>query len=97
MDCRKAREQEGEAEVTHAPFSPNPTDTSDQKYIDKAHRRGKIGWNVGRQIEVAPHYRRPHMTLVWTGPGRAVPRVVPRRGSVVHRDVIARVPSGFDG
>jgi len=72
-------------------------DTGAQKYIDKAHRRGKIGWNVGRQIEVAPHYRRPHMTLVWTGPGRAVPRVVPRRGSVVHREVVERVPSGFGG
>lgn len=30
--------------------------TGDQKYVEKAHRRGKVGWNVGRQIEVAPHY-----------------------------------------
>ena len=37
-------------------------------------------------MEVVPHYRRPHMALVWTGAGRAVPKVVPRRGSVVHRD-----------
>jgi len=72
-------------------------DTGEQKYIDKAHRHGKVGWNVGRQIEVAPHYRRPHMTLVWTGRGRAVPRVVPRRGSVVHREKVERVPSGFGG
>ena len=34
------------------------------KYVAKAHRRGKVGWNVGRRIEVAPHFRRPHMTLV---------------------------------
>lgn len=67
----------------------------DQKYVDKAHRRGKVGWNVGRHIEVAPHYRRPHMALVWTGRGRAVPKIVPRRGSVVHRELVEKVPSGF--
>ena len=50
------------------------------KYVDKAHRRGKVGWNVGRHIEVAPHYRRPHMALVWTGTGRAVPKIVPTAG-----------------
>jgi len=70
--------------------------TGDEKYVAKAHRRGKVGWNVGRRIEVIPHYRRPHMALVWTGRGRAVPRVVPRRGSVVHREVVEKVPSGFD-
>lgn len=69
--------------------------TGDDRYVDKAHRRGKVGWNVGRHIEVAPHYRRPHMALVWTGRGRAVPRVVSRRGSVVHRELVEKVPSGF--
>ena len=71
--------------------------TGDEKYIDKAHRRGKVGWNVGRRMEVVPHYRRPHMALVWTGRGRAVPKVVPRRGSVVHREKVERVPSGYGG
>jgi hypothetical protein len=71
--------------------------TGDEKYVAKAHRRGKVGWNVGRHIEVAPHYRRPHMTLVWTGRGWSVPRVVPRRGSVVHREKVEKVPSGFGG
>ena len=69
--------------------------TGDQRYIDKAHRRGKVGWDVGRHVEVAPHYRRPHMALVWTGRGRAVPKIVPRRGSVVHREVVEKLPSGF--
>ena len=69
--------------------------SGDDRYVDKAHRRGTIGWNVGRHIEVASHYRRPHMALVWTGRGRAVPRVVPRRGSVVHRELVEKVPSGF--
>jgi len=71
--------------------------TGDQKYIEKARRRGKLGWDVGKHIEVIPHYRRPHMTLVWTGTGRAVPRVVPRRGSVVHREVVGKVPMGWEG
>ncbi len=69
--------------------------SGDDRYVDKAHRRGKIGWNVGQRIEVAPHYRRPHMALVWTGRGRAVPRVVPRRGSAVHREPVEKAPSGF--
>jgi hypothetical protein len=54
--------------------------SGDDRYVDKAHRRGKIGLNVGRYIEVASHYRRPHIALVWTGRDRAVPRVVSRRG-----------------
>ena len=71
--------------------------TGDEKYVDKAHRRGKVGWDVGRHIEVMPHYRRPHMTLVWTGRGRSVPKIVPRRGSIVHRGKVENVPSGFGG
>lgn len=71
--------------------------TGDQKYVEKAHRRGKIGWDVGRHVEVAPHYRRPHMMLAWTGPGRAVPKIVPRRGSIVHREMVEKVSSGDRG
>lgn len=41
----------------------------EQKFVDRAHRRGKVGWNVGQKIEVMPHYRRPHPALVWTGQG----------------------------
>jgi DNA-binding protein H-NS len=52
---------------------------------------------VGKHIEVIPHYRRPHMALVWTGRGRAVPKIVPRRGSVVHREAVEKLPSGFGG
>ena len=69
--------------------------SGDQKFVDKAHRRGKVGWDVGKHIEVIPHFRRPHMTLVWTGSGRAVPKIVPRRGSIVHREAVEKLPSGF--
>jgi hypothetical protein len=71
-------------------------ETGDQRFVEKAHRRGKVGWDVGRRIEVIPHYRRPHMMLAWTGAGRAVPKIVSRRGSVVHRNVVEKVPSGFE-
>ena len=71
--------------------------SGDQRFVDKAHRRGKVGWDVGKHIEVIPHFRRPHMTLVWTGSGRAVPRIVPRRGSIVHREAVEKLPSGFGG
>jgi len=71
--------------------------TGDEKYVEKSHRRGKVGWNVGRHIEVAPHYRRPHMMLAWTGPERAVPKIVPRSGSVVHRAKVTKVPTGYSG
>jgi hypothetical protein len=50
-------------------FGTNSSRRVTTMYVDKAHRRGKVGWNVGRHIEVAPHYRRPHMALVWTGTG----------------------------
>ena len=71
--------------------------SGDQKFVDKAHRRGKVGWNVGKHIEVIPHFRRPHMMLVWTGRGRAVPKIVPRKGSIVHRETVVKLPSGFAG
>lgn len=70
-------------------------ETSDPKYVEKAHRRGKVGWNLGKYIEVAPHYRRPHLAMVWTGPGRSIAKIVPRRGSVVHRSIIEKMPTGF--
>ena len=46
-------------------------------------------------IEVIPHFRRPHMMVVWTGRGRAVPKIVRRRGSIVHREAVEKLPSGF--
>lgn len=65
------------------------------KLIDKARRRGKYGFDIGRGVEIAPHYRRPHPFLAWTGPGRKIPRIVLRKGSVIHREVIEKVPTGI--
>jgi len=72
--------------------------TRDSALVDKAHRRGKVGWNVGKDIEVVPHYRRAcPAALYWTGEGRRFPKVRFRRGSVIHRKRLASVPTGFLG
>jgi hypothetical protein len=65
--------------------------------INRAKRNGKYGWNIGKGIEVIPHVRRPHPALVWTGHGREVPKIVMRRGSVVHREAVTKIPTGFQG
>ena len=70
--------------------------TKDQKFIEKSHRRGKVGWIVGAKLEVIPHVRRPHPAIVWTGKGRTVPKVVFRKGSIVHRKAVEKLPSGFE-
>lgn len=65
--------------------------------IDRAVRRGKNGFLLGANLEMIPHYRRPHLALVWTGKGKKTPKIVMRKGSVVHREKIVEVPSGFEG
>lgn len=70
-------------------------ETRDKSLIDRATRRGKIGWHIGRNIEVSPHYRRPHFGIRWTGQGRAVPQVVPVKGCIVKRRELTEVPTGY--
>ena len=41
--------------------------SGDHKYIDKAHRHGKVGWDVGKHIEVIPITG--VRTWPWCGPG----------------------------
>ena len=65
--------------------------------MERARQKGKRGWDVGRGVEVVPHYRRPHPALVWTGTGRQIPKIVMRSGAVVHRSVVGAVPAGFLG
>lgn len=66
-----------------------------QRLIDRAHRRGKMGWSVGEKYEVIPHWRTWHPVLVWTGKGRMVPRIVIRKGSIIHRHKMVSVPTGY--
>lgn len=62
---------------------------------ERAKRRGKVGWNIGAEYEVCPHYRRPHFGIRHTGKGRTTPRIVPIKGAVVHRSKLTEVPTGY--
>jgi hypothetical protein len=66
-----------------------------QRAVDRARRRGIVGWNIGADYEVCPHYRRPHFGLRHTGKGKTVPRIVPIKGAVVHRSRLTEVPTGY--
>lgn len=70
-----------------------------QKLIDRAKRRGKYGFLIGKkyedQYEVSPHIRMPHPCLVWTGKGRSQPKIVLRKGSLIHRKKVGDVPTGY--
>jgi hypothetical protein len=70
------------------------TETRDPAIVERARRRGKRGWLVGAGLEVIPHVRRPHVGLRWTGPGGQIPRIVPVKGSIVHREKVNRLPTG---
>lgn len=74
-------------------FDSNPE--SRERLIDRAKRRGKFGWTVGKNLEVSPHIRRPHFGIRWTEAGRTVPKLVPIKGSVVKRKTIYEVPTGY--
>ena len=69
--------------------------TRDPKYVEKAKRRGEYGFNVGANIEVLPHFRRPHFAIRWTGKGHEVPKLVPVKGCVVKRSKFTEVPTGY--
>jgi hypothetical protein len=70
-------------------------ETGNEKYVEKARRRGTVGWDIGRHVEVVPHYRRPHFGIRHTGPGRKIPRVRPIKGSIVHKKKIGDMPTGY--
>lgn len=72
-------------------------DTGDDKYVQKAHRQGKIGWNIGQAMTVSPHVRVPHTALFWTGKGRTIPVVKIRAGSIIHRSKVENIPTGHLG
>jgi len=63
--------------------------------VAKARRRGKYGFTIGKDIEVMPHYRRPHLALVWYGSGKKKSKIIPRKGSIVHRSKVEKIPTGY--
>jgi hypothetical protein len=85
--------------------------TGDWKYVEKARRRGKNGWEIGRNIEeqiakevaqekrenggVRPHWRNGCPALCWTGEGGRIPEIRWRNGCVVNREKLLAMPTGY--
>jgi hypothetical protein len=74
---------------------PKLTEANRPLLVAKARRKGHNGWDVGRKVEVAPHVRRAHFALYHTGKGRKIPVIRLRRSTVVQRQRIAEVPTGY--
>jgi len=72
------------------------TEDDVKRLADKARRRGLVGYDIGRDIEVSPHIRMPHFGLRWTGEGRKIPKIVPIKGSVINKKLVAEVPTGYE-
>lgn len=70
-------------------------ETKDLKYVTKAIRRGITGWRVGEKVEVIPHFRKPHFAIRWTGKGSTIPKLTAIKGSIVHREIVEQVPTGY--
>lgn len=69
--------------------------TGDPKYIERAKKKGIVGWRIGEEYETCPHFRRPHFALRHTGKGKTIPKIVPVKGAVVHRSKLTQVPTGY--
>jgi hypothetical protein len=70
--------------------------TKDPKYIEKAINRGKLGWNFGKNIDISPHVRAAcPAALYWTGPGKTIPTIRFRKGSIVHKNKLSKIPTGY--
>lgn len=74
---------------------PKLTAANKPLLVAKARRKGHVGWDIGRKVEVAPHVRRAHFALYHTGKGRKIPVIRLRKSTVVQRQRIAEVPTGY--
>jgi len=72
-------------------------DPERKKIIEaRAKRKGKNGYNIGQGLESCPHYRRSHLATIPVGKGRSSYKVIMRKGSIVRREKIISIPSGYD-
>lgn len=67
------------------------------RLVSKARKRGKNGFDIGREVTVNPHYRNAHLAKFWCGAGRTELRVKLRSGSLVKRSKVTKVPTGYEG
>lgn len=66
-----------------------------ERAVERAIRRGKNGWSIGKDWDSIPHFRRPHFGIRWTGKGGKIPKLVPIKGSFVKRSEMLKVPTGY--
>lgn len=67
-----------------------------QRLLDKAKRRGKLAFAIGKHIETAAGFRNPHFAIRWMGHGEPkTPVLRPISGCIVNRKKIMNVPTGF--
>lgn len=67
-----------------------------QRLLDKAKRRGKVAFSVGKHVVAAPGFRCPHFAVRWMGHGEPkTPVVRPIKGCIVMRKQIEEVPTGY--
>jgi len=69
--------------------------TGDEKYIEAAIRNGINGFDIGRDMHMMPHFRRPHYGFRWCGPGKTELKLRKIKGAIIHRDKIDAIPSGY--
>lgn len=67
-----------------------------EKLKKRAHQRGLIGYEIGADMEVSPHFRRPHFAIRWTGKGSEVPKLVPVKGAIIHKSKMQEIPTGYE-
>lgn len=64
--------------------------------VERAHRRGKIGWHVGRAMDYAPSVVLPYFAIRWMGHGAdKTPVLRPVSGYVARRQKITEAPTGY--
>lgn len=67
-----------------------------RRLLERARRRNKIGWAVGKHMQVVPGVVQPHFGIRWCGHRPNLePRLRPISGWVIKRRVLEQVPSGF--
>jgi len=76
-------------------YDSETDDSWKRKAEGKAKKRGVFGWSIGKNIEVAPHIRRPHWAIRHTGPGKKIPQIVPVKGCKVNWNKLTKVPTGY--
>ncbi len=70
-------------------------DDARKRAKNRAVRNGVHGFELGKDLQVSPHFRRPHFAIRWTGQGRKVPRLVMVRGCYINKG-LTTVPTGYE-